>query len=162
MNSKGHRSERRWSKRKKAKRTSREKDPNQQDLFFGNLQPTIPPGEYTAECYDVESGTGQNGKISYYLKFRLHDVDYQGVELFMVCPKPIGKVRPRHKLYNQWVIANARKPSEGESFTMESFKDKLYQVKVRFTKKRHPGANTIMPDSIQYSVVDSLLAQIRG
>lgn len=124
--------------------------------------PRIPPGKHEAICYKIETGVGQGGRETYYLKFRVHGGEYHDTELFMTCPKPSGKVRFRHKLYDQWVIANQRLPTRREKISVKPFVGRLYLVLVRDTRRRYANSNELKPNYAQYSVIDSIIEPLTG
>jgi len=131
-------------------------DPTADDFYS-----RIPPGEYEAICYRTKAGPGFGGRRSVYLFFRVYGGKYHGTEVFMACVYKGGKMSPRHKYYQQWVIANGRPPVKGELLARSVFKGKLFRILVRYTEKKHNGGKP-MPDCVQYSVVDSILEPLTG
>ncbi len=121
----------------------------------------IPSGEYEAICYRTKAGPGFGQRRSVYLFFRIQNGDYHGTELFMACTYPNGKISPRHKYFQQWIIANGSPPARGQRLARKVFPKKLYRVLVRDTQKKHSHGRP-MPDVLQYSVVDSILETLTG
>lgn len=126
-----------------------------------NQMPRIEPGEYDAICYRAEYGKSWGGRNSLYVKFRIYEGKYDGVELFMVCSRPKGKLRTRHKLYQQWSLALGRVPIKSERFNKETLPNKMYRVLVRDTNRQFSNGRR-MPDYLQYSVVDTILETLTG
>lgn len=122
----------------------------------------IPPGEYEAVCYDTRTGPGFGGHTSAYIWFRITGGKYDGEELFMACRyKPKARLSPRHKYYQQWVLAANRRPHKGERLSLGVFKNRLFSILVRDTQKKHRSGR-LMADCVQYSVVDSIIEPLTG
>lgn len=122
----------------------------------------IPPGEYQAVCKKAVYKFCQGGDKRLFIEFVIIEGKFAGVQLFMVCPTPSGKLRIRHKLYNQWAIVLGRKPHKGERFNRKIFEKKMYKVSVRNTRKKFSGTGRIMPEYLQYSVVDEIIEVVAG
>ncbi len=121
----------------------------------------IPEGEYDAYCYKTKEGPGFGGRRNVYVFFRIYGGEYHDTKLFMACTYPPGKMSPRHKYYQQWVIANGGIPKRGQRLARKVFPKKMYRVLVRDTKKKHSN-NRPMAEAIQYSVVDSIVETATG
>ena len=136
-------------------------DREDQPPIAGDSAPRIPGGDYDAICYAVETGVSWGKRLDVYVRFRIADGPFQGVELFMVCPHhPKARLRPRHKYWQQWTLAAERLPVKGERLHFGVFKGQRFRVKVRFTRKRHDDG-TPMAACVQYSVVDSIVARLQ-
>ncbi|MBU1318530.1 MAG: hypothetical protein KKH67_04955 [candidate division Zixibacteria bacterium] len=120
----------------------------------------IPAGTYEAGCCKVEIAKSFKGRRSLFIRFRIHGGDYSGTELPLICPYPNGKIRFRHKLYQQWCIAMGRPPTKGERISGKAFLGKLYRIRVRDTVKNSFG--TPLPEYLRYSVVDSIEKTLVG
>ncbi len=117
----------------------------------------IPAGEYQAVCYKTEIGRSFGGRRDCYVLFRVHSGPHHGTKLFMKCPYPEGKLSTRTKLYDQWMLAMQRAPHARERITPKVFRNRLYRVLVRDTKRKITGTNRLMPDFCQYSVIDTII-----
>jgi len=126
----------------------------------GTLPVRIPEGEYEAMCIRTEVNEMFGRKI--YLIFRIINGKYKGTELFMACNFPKGEISPRCKYYIQWTLANGAPPSRGQRLSRKVFKHKLFSVLIRDTRRKYSGTNKIMPNSLQYSVVETILERITG
>ena len=122
----------------------------------------IPPGEYQAVCKKAKYGICQGGDKRLFFEFVIIEGKFAGVQLFMVCPRPSGKLRMRHKLYNQWSIVLGRIPHKGERLNTKIFEKKMYLISVRNTRKKFSGTGKIMPEYLQYTVVDGIVEVITG
>ena len=122
----------------------------------------IPPGEYQAVCKKAVYKFCQGGDKRLFIEFVIIEGKFAGVQLFMVCPTPSGKLRMRHKLYNQWSIVLGRIPRKGERLNTKIFEKKMYLISVRNTRKKFSGTGKIMPEFLQYSVVDVIIEVIAG
>lgn len=127
----------------------------------GEPNPRIREGEYVAYCYAIETGRSWGGRTDIYIRFRIEQPDGNDVQLFMACPKPMGKATSRNKYYQQWVIANGRVPVKGARLSRSAFLKKHFRVKVRDTKRKLGRTNKVV-DVIQYSVVDTILERYTG
>ncbi len=132
------------------------------DPVAGSPPARIPEGEYDAYCYAVETGTGHGGQKKVFLKFRIHGGPYDGTEQFMACNHyPKRELRPRHKYHREWTLAMGRMPHKGERLALKVFPKRLYRVLVRDTQRKHPHGK-LMPDALQYSVVDTIIEPLTG
>jgi len=122
--------------------------------------PRIPAGEYQAICHTAEIGTGWGYRRTLYLRFRIYGGDYDGTDLFMPCPYP-DKLRYRHKLYKQWMLAIGGPPTQGQRFSRKVFLNRMFRVLVQDTERRHEGGK-VLPDFAQYSVVKTILEPLTG
>lgn len=126
------------------------------------FSPRIPPGEYDAICYKTETGRSWGGRTDIYILFRIWGGRGDGTELFMVCTYNLNrKLSPRYKYYQQWTLAKGRPPGKGERLSRKVFCNKMYRVLVRDTQRRHSNGK-LMPDILQYSVVDSIIETQTG
>ena len=122
----------------------------------------IPPGEYDASCYDTEKGISWGGHESIYIKFRIYCGEFDGTELFMACTyHPKSEITYRHKYYQQYSMANGGPPQKGQRLSPSIFKNKMYRVLVRDTKRKFLNGQ-LMPAFHQYSVVDTILETLSG
>jgi len=80
-------------------------------------------------------------------------------ELFMACNYPERTITPKHKYYQQWVLVNGGPRAKGQRLARKNFLNKKYLVLVQNTKRKHSNGK-LMADSLQYSVVDSILKVI--
>lgn len=135
---------------------------NNNELIVQEPYPRIPPGTYEVMCHDMNVKPCQGGSKRVFLQFKIYEGKYDGTELFMCCPKPTGKLRERHKLHIQMSLALKRRPNKGERLRKKIFTGKMYRVIVRDTKRKYKETNKVMPDFMQYSVVDSILEVIAG
>ena len=122
----------------------------------------IPPGEYEAVCKKAVFKYSFGGDKRLFIEFVIIGNEYDGTKLFMVCTRPPGKLRIRHKLYNQWAIALGRKPHKGERFNRTIFEKKMYLISVRDTRKKYSRNGRSMPEYLQYSMVDEIVEVIAG
>jgi hypothetical protein len=125
------------------------------------LPPRIPPGEYEAVCYDVETGRSWGGRKDIYIRFRVHGSDYDGTELYLVCTYDTDRIGLRHKYFKQWALAAGRCPAKNEQLPATIFKNRLFRVRVRYTDRREQDGSRL-PDFLQYSVVDSIIEPLTG
>jgi len=132
-----------------------------QDPIAGESLPRIKPGDYDAVCYKVGSGRGYGGRKDIYIQFRITEGEHEGVELFMACTNYGKKIKPRCKYYIQWTIAKGRSPEKGERLSRNIFLNRLYRIRVRDTMRKYKDG-TSLPDCVQYSVVESILAVLVG
>ena len=123
--------------------------------------PRIPEGEYDALCFNIETGRSFGGRRDIYIKFRLQDLNYNGIELFMVCTYNKRKLSPRTKYYGQWVTVTRRHPSRHETMDPEVFLNKMYVVKVRDTNPKYDDGSP-KPDEFKYSVIDRIIKVQHG
>jgi hypothetical protein len=144
------------------KSDKRDEELEQSEILVETPRPRIPPGEYDAICFKVNNGRSWGGRRDCYLRFRIYDGNYNGTELFMVCPFPPGKLSTRMKLYAQWTLAMMRQPRKGERICTKDFLNKLYRVEVRDTKRKFPDSNKVLPKFMQYSVVATILDVLAG
>ncbi len=121
----------------------------------------IVPGEYEAVCYKIETGKSWGSRRSIYLLFRITSGEFEGVDLFLAAPYPQGKLNLRHKYYQQWMLAACRPPHKKERLSREAFKNRLFLVLVRDTKRKY-GNGRMMPDFMKYSVIDTILKPLSG
>jgi len=119
----------------------------------------IEPGEYQAICRAAEYGYAWRRTL--FLRFVIVGPKYEGVGLFMACHRPSGKLRHRHKLWQQWSLVLGRNPFRGERLNKEIFKGKMYRVLVRDTDRKFETSER-MPDHMQYSVVKTILEVLTG
>jgi len=128
----------------------------------GQSRPRIPPGEYDAICYKTETGKSWGGRTDIYIRFRIIGGSQDGRELFMACTYHAKRrLSPRHKYYQQWALAKGRPPAKGERLSQKIFSNKMYRVSVRYTQRRHSNGK-LMPNFLQYSVVDSIIETQTG
>jgi len=135
-----------------------ESDPIVADEFF----PQIPEGQYKAVCYKANYAQTFGGVRKLFLGFRVFGGRYDGTELFMACPKPVGKPKINHKLHIQWSLAMGRVPNKGEHLSKNAFLRKMFLVEVRDTRRKHNSTGKLLPKSLQYSVVDTILETLTG
>lgn len=124
--------------------------------------PRIEDGEYDAICYKAETGRSFGGRRDIYIKFRIYESEYDGFEVVMVCTYPKGKIRLRHKFYQQWILANGGPPKKGQRLIRGVFLNRMFRVKVRTTKRTYTNTNRLLPDNLQYSVVDTIIEPLTG
>lgn len=124
--------------------------------------PRIPPGIYEAICHDMNVRPCQGGVMKVFVQFRIYDGEFDGTELFMCCTKPQCTLRERHKLHTQMSLALGRRLNKGQRLSKKVFVDKLYRVIVRDTRRKFESTNEIMPEFMQYSVIDSILNVLTG
>lgn len=132
-----------------------------EDLVAEEPRPRIPPGQYDAYCLRTEFGRSFGGRRDIYILFKIHGGEFDGIELFMACTHPKGKVSSRCKYYQQWTLAAGRPPRRREPLSREAFPDRMYRILVRDTRKKH-GDGSLMADCVQYSVVDSIVEPLTG
>lgn len=122
--------------------------------------PHIPPGEYDAICIGTERGRSWGGREDIYVRFRLYDGPCHGTDLFMVCTYHAkARLSRRHKYWQQWTLANDGPPLPGEKLSASVFRNRMFRVIVRDTRKSHSNGRP-MPDWMQYSVVDSIVERL--
>jgi len=85
-----------------------------------DFPPRIPPGEYEAICHKADTGTGWGYRRTLYLRFRIYGGEHDGVDLFLASPYP-DRVRYRHKLHKQWMLAIGGPPPNGQRFSKTVF-----------------------------------------
>ncbi len=119
-------------------------------------RPRIDPGEYDAICCKTEYGRSWGGRTSLYVTFIIYGGPFDGVDLYMACPRPAGKLRNRHKLYEQWSVVLGREPQKGERFNKNIFRGKMCHVLVRDTDRKFSNGKR-KPDFMQYSVVQEII-----
>lgn len=125
-------------------------------------RPRIPTSEYDAVCYKTETGRSWGGRTDIYILFRIIGGSQDGTELFMACTyHPKRKLSQRYKYYQQWTLANGAPPKKGERLSPKVFCNKMYRVLVRDTQRRYSNGK-LMPDILQYSVVDSIIETQTG
>lgn len=139
---------------------NRHSSPAESEVRAGASRPRIEPGEYDAICYKVE--VGRAWRRNCYVLFRIYGGKYDGTELFMACPYPEGRISTRFKLYDQWTLAIGRPPRRGERFSPRVFKNKMYGVLVRDTRRKFLNLNRLKPDYCQYSVVETIIETQTG
>jgi len=122
--------------------------------------PRIPPGEYEAICHKADSGIGWGYRRTLYLRFRIYGGEHDGVDLFLASPYP-DRVRYRHKLHKQWMLAIGGPPPNGQRFAKKVFLNRMFKVLVQDTERRHEGGK-ILPDFAQYSIVKTILEPLTG
>ncbi len=137
------------------------KKPKEEDPYVEAERPRIPKGKYEAFCYATETGVRWAGRRDLYVKFRIFGGDYDGTEIFMVCPFPQGKIRQTRKFVDQWKLATGRATLGKRRLGANVFPNKLYRVLVRDTERRFPDG-TMMPSHLQYSVVDTIVERLTG
>ena len=70
------------------------------------------------------------------------------------------KFSPNTEFYINWVVANnERLPSRRDRMPYTIFKDKIFEVKVRNTKRKYRDG-MIMPECLNYSVIDHLIKRL--
>lgn len=127
----------------------------------GEFPARIEPGIYDAICYKTETGKSFGGRYDIYIRFKIFGGPHDGTRLFMACTFPKGRMSPRRKYYQQWMLASGRPPFKGERLARKVFLHKLYSVSVRDTNKQFSNGER-MPDFMQYSVVDSIVETKTG
>lgn len=141
--------------------TVRKRDKSESSVIADEMRIKIPPGEYQAICYDTKYGISFGGRSDLYVKFKIYGGEFDGIKLFMVCTKPTGKIPMRFKLYTQWSLALGRVPWKGQRFSAKVFRNKMYRVLVRDTKRKFSNKR-VMPEYLQYSVVAEITETITG
>ncbi|MCP4582401.1 MAG: hypothetical protein GY839_12375 [candidate division Zixibacteria bacterium] len=121
----------------------------------------IPEGEYDAVCCKTEAALSFGGARKIFIKFRIHDGKHDGTELFMACNYPRGKIKPRLKYYQQWMLATGRRPNKREKLAPKVFPRRMYKVLVRDTKPKFANGKP-KPDIFRYSVVDTIIEAQTG
>lgn len=124
----------------------------------GEGRPSIEPGQYIAHCFKTDIKPFKNER-KLLIWLRLNGGKYDGVELFLPCPYPRGTRSCRTKYYNQWTIANGAPPRKGERMARSVFTDKKFRILVGDSKRRFENGE-LMPESLQYSIVKSILGII--
>jgi hypothetical protein len=114
----------------------------------------VPDGVFVAEC--VECQQGHYGRIpKLYLKFKLTERPYEGVELFMSFNMPFsGRIPVGSKYYKIWAKINGRLPSQNAKMSPRIFLNKLYKIKTRTVKPKDGGEE--LPEDFHYSIIDSI------
>lgn len=130
---------------------SNKKDP----VSAGEYYARIPDGTYTAQCFKHEQGYvfGESKKL--YLWYRiLTESAYHGTEIFQAFNMPKNRrVGVGSKYYMAWCMANGwRKPTRNAKMSPQIFKSKVFKIKTRTVERNG------MPESFNYSVVDSILS----
>jgi len=133
----------------------------EQDVIAEAYKSRIRPGYYHAVCTSVTSGVSFGGRRDIYIRFKIHGGEYHGTQLYMACTYPKGKMSPRHKYYQQWMLANGGPPEKGQRLGRKIFPHRLYLIVVRDTQKKFPNGKP-MPDYMQYSVVDTIIKPLTG
>ena len=127
-----------------------------------DFPPRIEPGYYDAICYKTKIGLAFGGRRNLYFRFRIIDGKYDGLELFMTCTYPDGKLSPNFKYYKQWMLAAERRPHKKEHhLSRKIFKDRIFRVLVRDTKPKYENGKP-QPDFMKYSVIDSIIKPLTG
>lgn len=129
--------------------------------FFENpeaeeFHAVIKSGEYTATCIGTDVQSLYRGQRKVYLRFRLTGGEYDGVELFMACNFPKGKITRNYKYYKQWMMANGGPPHKGQRPARKTFVGKKFRILVGLTDRKHENDES-MPEYMQYSVVKDIL-----
>jgi len=138
-------------------------DVSESDAITANeFYPQIPKGQYEAICYEVKYAQTFGGRRALFLGFRVFGERYDGTELFMACPKPERKLKVNHKLHVQWSLALGRAPNKGEHLNKKVFLHKMFLVEVRDTRRKYNSTGRLLPKSLQYSVVDTILETLTG
>lgn len=138
-------------------------DLSESDLIVAEeFFPQIPGGQYEAVCYKANYAQTFGGRRALFLGFRVFGERYDGTELFMACPKPERKLKVNHKLYMQWSLALGRAPYKGERLNKNVFLHKMFLVEVRDTRRKYNSTGRLLPKSLQYSVVDTILETLTG
>ncbi len=123
--------------------------------------PRIEPGEYEAVCYKIETGRSWGGRTNIYIRFRIISGECEGIELFLTAPIPNKKYNHRHKYYKQWMLATCRPPHKKETLARKVFRNRLFLIKVRDTKRVDDDGKPL-PDFMQYSVVHTIIKPLTG
>jgi hypothetical protein len=147
------------SRRKPSKKTGNRLQDNAAELSgptAHEFPSRIAPGEYSAICYKTETGISFGGRCNAFLGFRIYGGINDGIELFMTCTYPSGKISPRHKIYQQWMLGAGRAPAKKEKLKLGIFKNRMYRVLVRDTERRFSNGR-LMPTHMQYSVIDTII-----
>jgi hypothetical protein len=116
----------------------------------------IPNGDYLAQCVDYKVAKTFKGRRDIFIVFEISDGERAGETMFMACPYPKGKLRPRHKYYQQWTLAAGRHPRKKVPLEPKIFLNCEYRIKVRLSRRRHSDG-TLMADCAQYSMVDTTI-----
>jgi len=117
--------------------------------------PRIEPGKYTAKIFRANTQDNYKGGRKIYFRFRIIGGQCDGVELFMACNHPKGRMSPRYKYYKQWSLANNGPPARGQKLRRKVFFGKKFRVLVVDVKPKNE--NEVMPDHMKYSVVKTIL-----
>ncbi|MCP4570633.1 MAG: hypothetical protein GY841_23860 [FCB group bacterium] len=138
------------------------RDPEEEGPDAQEFWPQIKPGDYEAVCYKTETGKSWGNRRSLFLKFRIYGGEYDGTELFMVCPYPKGqKLSRRTKYYHQWMFANGGPPARGQRLARKVFLHRMYKVLVVDTQRKRDNG-TLLPDFAQYSIISTILEVMTG
>jgi hypothetical protein len=121
----------------------------------------IPEGEYVAICYGVEIGHVWGNAARLFIKFRIHEGQYERTELFMVCTYDRKKCKRRSKLYDHFMLFYGRPLTKKDKPHPKMFKGKMCRVIVRDTNPKYPDGEP-KPDHFKYSVVDRIVKFITG
>lgn len=122
--------------------------------------PRIESGEYKAICKGFDIGWCF-GRRSIYLEFVIQEGRYHDTKLVMICTYPKAKISHRYKYHRQWIIANGTRPTGKQKLHPDIFPGRMFKVRVRDTQVKHSDG-TLMPDCVQYSVVDSIIEPLTG
>jgi hypothetical protein len=148
-------------KTEKVSRTTLEPNGETAEPIAQESRSRIPPGKYKAICYATETGRSFGGRRDIYILFRIQGSKYDGTELYMVCTYPKRKISSRHKIYEQWSLAEGRRPAKGEKLSGEVFTGKMYEVLIRDTQRKYSDGS-VKPDFLQYSLVESIIRPLTG
>ena len=122
----------------------------------------IDDGEYDAVCYATETGRSFGGRRDIFIKFRIYEGEFGSAEVNLICTYPDGKMSPRHKYYQQWVLANGKPPRKNQRLARKIFLNRMFRIKVRTTRRTYTNTNKPLPDHMQYSVVDTIIEPLTG
>jgi hypothetical protein len=121
----------------------------------GDPRPQIPAGNYEAMCERTEITFYRNQrKLKFW--FTIDKGEYAGANVTMFCPYPKGTKSSASKYYQQWVLATGRAPQKGQKLDRAVFDTHRFLVKIRSTNRKFSDEER-MPDSVQYSVVESII-----
>ena len=137
------------------------KKKTEDDWTLDKLPARIQPGEYDAICYKIERGISFGGREDLYFRFRIQGLEYHGTELYMVCHHADKRPSARSKFTTQWTLAAGRRPERHEPMRLGVFKNKLFTILVRDSKRKFPNGK-LMPAHLQYSMVDSIIEPQTG
>ncbi|PKK82040.1 MAG: hypothetical protein CVT49_15760 [candidate division Zixibacteria bacterium HGW-Zixibacteria-1] len=125
----------------------------------GESRPLIEPGEYAAICFKTDI-TNYRGERKLLIQFRLCGGKHDGFELFLPCPYPKGARGYRTKYYQNWAIANGAPPENGQRMVRSVFTNRKFRILVGDSERRFEDRK-LMPEFLQYSIVKSILGNIK-
>jgi hypothetical protein len=109
----------------------------------------------------AERGT-VGGRPKVFLFFRIvAPGPHFGTELYMSCTVATAGKWPRSsKFYQSWMLAAGKEPARGDRLSTKVFRGKLFRVRTHTVRRN--SLHVIVPEALQYSVIECLLEVTAG